>query len=615
MTLPRLAYILGINNSWISITTSILLTLIVVTSVYSLASFFNPELYFFERRVTYHTNEVFDIILNYRVVVLVLSSSLVAWLVLSVSPKREMIFLASIIGVLSILTMYLGPQFLYLIPFIALPLIVTLFLLRRIKIPNVLVLDTSSLFCNYLSFALIVLAIISILYSLGIVDGNIGGGSSDYSYLLITIISWFSPVVVFLLVFSFPSKVIWEELRSRLAFISDKYVLNLKPANIPKRLKLLSLGSIIVLSILIAFSPHIFAGSGSPPIGVDTVQYAEIVDTLSDPQKSPDDVFWLLFRDYSDGDRPFTILLVFAIGSLFSSHLNTIESIEYIIPVILAPSLSIVVFLLARQITQNDLLSLICSFLTAISPQILIGIYAGFYANWLALIFAYLSSMFMFGFLRTSNLKYIVLFSLTLVTVIFTHTYTYTIIILVLSIFLLSSLYLKSFSKRVILVVLAAIIFTIFIDLSRSAILGSSSGVTLNLGVAEKTEAGLSQFESRWSNLVRTVQVHVGGIFGNSVFIMGLALAGIIIVSKKPNMVLLSFLISFLSIGILPLFFGDRVVMTRVLYNIPFQIPAALALIWLARQGNVGILASIALLSYSLAISIRLLANFQENVL
>ncbi|MGH9988675.1 MAG: hypothetical protein ACRD8W_32495, partial [Nitrososphaeraceae archaeon] len=238
-----------------------------------------------------------------------------------------------------------------------------------------------------------------------------------------------------------------------------------------------------------------------------------------------------------------------------------------------------------------------------------------FYANWIALILAYLSSMFMFAFLQTSRIKYIVLFFLLLVTVIFTHTYTYTIIILVLSIFLLSSLYFKSFSRRVILVVLAAIILTVFIDLSRSTIMGSSSGLTLNLGVAESTEAGLSQFESRWSNLVRTVQVHVGGIFGNSVFIMGLALAGMIIISKKTNLVLLGFLISFLSIGILPLFFGDRVVMARVLYNVPFQIPAALALIWLARQGNVGILASIALLSYSLAISIRLLANFQENVL
>jgi len=145
--------------------------------------------------------------------------------------------------------------------------------------------------------------------------------------------------------------------------------------------------------------------------------------------------------------------------------------------------------------------------------------------------------------------------------------------------------------------------------------MGSSSGVTLNLGVAENTEVGLSQFESRWSNLVGTVQVHVGGIFGNSIFIMGLAVAGVIITSKKTNMVLLSFLISFLSIGILPLFFGDRIVMTRVLYNVPFQIPAALALIWLVRQGNVGILATISLLSYSLAVSIRLLANLQENVL
>lgn len=589
--------------------------MIAVTTVYSISSFFDPDLYFFESRVTYHTNELVDIILDQYISVLLLAPSLVVWLVLSISPKIERVFLASVIGVISVLTMYLGPPLLYLVPFVALPLIMTLFLLKRAKIHNVLVPATSSLFTNYLSLALIVLAIISILYSLGVLGENIGGGFSDYSYLLANIFSWFSPLIVFLLVFSFPFKIIWEEIHRRFSLISDRYILDLRPAIVPNRIKVLCMGSIIILSVFIALLPHIIDGSANSLIGVDTIQYAKIADTLSEHKTSSDNAFWIFFRDYSNGDRPLTILFLFAVVSLFSSHLSTVDIIEYVLPIVLTPSLAVVVFFLARQITCNDSVALISSLITAMSPQILVGIYAGFYANWLALIIAYLSSTFMFIFLRTPRLKYLVLFCLTLVTVIFTHTYTYTIIVLVLAIFLLSSLYLKSFSKNIILMALAVIIFTVFVDLSRSALLGSASGLTLDLGVAEKTEVGISQFASRWSNLVGTVQVHVGGIFGNSIFIMGLAFVGMLIISKKTNMVTVSFLISFLSIGILPLFFGDRIVMTRVLYNIPFQIPAALAMVWLMRQGNKGILASVALLMYSFAISVRMLTNFQDNVL
>ena len=39
-------------------------------------------------------------------------------------------------------------------------------------------------------------------------------------------------------------------------------------------------------------------------------------------------------------------------------------------------------------------------------------------------------------------------------------------------------------------------------------------------------------------------------------------------------------------IGIPPLFFGDWVVQSRVFYNIPFQIPAAIALTYISRHEN-----------------------------
>ncbi len=585
-----------------------LLTLITISTFFSIASFLDPDLYFFERRVTYHSNEIIDITVDQRIVQIVLSSSWVLWTFLSISPRKARILTTAVVLFISILSIYLGGSFSYMIAFFALPSIGTLFV-RRTSTRDLLVPDTSTLFGNYFFLALVILSVISILFSFGIAGSNFGGEFSDYSYLLANIVSWFSPVIVFLLVFSLPSKIIWDELRHRSKMVLNRFVLDPSPATLSKRSKSISLISIIVLAIVMTYVPHM---QSERPVGVDTIQYADIADALLQPGTSPETVLWQLFKEYTDGDRPFAILLTLPVVSSLSPYFSTVDSIELVLPMILAPSLSMSIFFLAREITKNEVIAILSAFLTMISPQFLIGIYAGFYANWFALILAFISSTFMFMFLRTSSFRYAVLFFGTLVAVIFTHTYTYTVFALVLTIFLVASLFLRSFGRKVIAVAIIVIILSVIVDLTRSAIIGSSSGVTLNLGVAENTDAGLSQFASRWSNLVRTVQVHVGGIFGNSVFLMSLAFAGILLVSKKTNLVLASFLISFLSIGILPLFFGDRVVMTRILYNIPFQIPASIALIWMARQGYVGILASIALMAYTWAVSIRLLTNFQE---
>lgn len=616
LLLLRLGSVLGKNESWLSIATSIALTLVIVTAAYSIFSFLDPYLYFFESRVTHYTSGLVDDMLDYRTVVIMLSSSLIIWIALSIASKLGRILLASILGLTSVITIYGGEPFVNVIPLVALPLGGILFLTNRITKFEVLVPDTSSLLGSYLSIAFIVLAVLSILYSIGTIDGDIGGDFSDYSYLLVTFFSLISPVVIFLLVFSFPAKIIWEETRSKVRYVSSIFHLDLQPAILPRRLILLSLGSAIALSVVLVLIPSLFHdhAEGST-VGVDTLQYVKVLERIGHQDNSTEDVFWFLFRDYSNGDRPFTILFISAITSLLGSDLNTGNSIELALPIMLAPSLAVVIFHLARQIGRNDLLAILCLFLTTISPQILIGIYAGFYANWLALVIANLAALFMFAFLRTSKYAFILLFGITLATVIFTHTYTYTIFVLVFVIFLISALFLKFYKRRTVLIVLFVIILTVLIDLSRSTILGSSSGVSLNLGVAESTEAGFLQFSSRWSNLVGTVQVHVGGIFGNAIFFMGLAFSGIILIGRKTNQALITFLISFMSIGILPLFFGDRIVMARVLYNIPFQIPAAITLIWLAKHGNTGRLATVALFLISLAVSIRILTNFDDSTL
>lgn len=257
LELYRLANIMGVHYSWISIVTSILLTLVIISTFFSIASFIDPDLYFFERRVTYHTNEIIDIMLDQRIIQAILSTSLVLWIFLSVSCKRERILSTSIVIFVSILSIYLGGSYSYMIAFFAFPSIVTFFVLRRTSRFNLLVPDTSTLFGNYFFLALVILSVISILYSFGIAGSNFGGEFSDYSYLLANIFSWFSPVIVFLLVFSLPSKIIWDELRHRSKVMLNRFVLDISPATLSKRSKSISLVSIMVLAIVMTYVPHI----------------------------------------------------------------------------------------------------------------------------------------------------------------------------------------------------------------------------------------------------------------------------------------------------------------------------------------------------------------------
>ena len=67
------------------------------------------------------------------------------------------------------------------------------------------------------------------------------------------------------------------------------------------------------------------------------------------------------------------------------------------------------------------------------------------------------------------------------------------------------------------------------------------------------------------------------------------------------------FIMIFLSTALIPLFIGDYVLQSRVLYDIPFQIPAAISLYYIGR--NNGKMISIALLLITGYLSLHVLAN------
>ena len=93
---------------------------------------------------------------------------------------------------------------------------------------------------------------------------------------------------------------------------------------------------------------------------------------------------------------------------------NLSEVLEHS-PIILGPGIVLALYFLTLELTRNEKIALIAAFLGAVSFHTLAGIYAGFYANWLALIVGYISIVFLFRYLRSGRPSDIVVFSILLI--------------------------------------------------------------------------------------------------------------------------------------------------------------------------------------------------------
>jgi hypothetical protein len=239
---------------------------------------------------------------------------------------------------------------------------------------------------------------------------------------------------------------------------------------------------------------------------------------------------------------------------------------------------------------------------------VLVGIYAGFYANWFALIIGYVSFVFLFRFLKKPNNKLnLVVFSGLVVLLLFSHVYTWSILVIIMGIFFVSMLVLHYYHRKAIILLLLVILASVIVDVARMTLEGSAGGVEEDIEVAKVTGAGPEQFTLRWSNLLRTMYSYVGGQFSNFlVFALGLYWVFRSNL-RDPSTI---FLMIYLSVGLLPFLLGDYVIQTRVFYDIPFQIPAAIGLAFIRKQTSGGLIVAIPICLLFADISIMAVSNF-----
>jgi len=185
---------------------------------------------------------------------------------------------------------------------------------------------------------------------------------------------------------------------------------------------ILILGCAIAVGGFLALSPYI---SQSRLIGVDTKTYDTLLSQMTDLEAARK----IILEDETAGPKATYFLLLYLIRALTGLPTSTIVKIAVVIPASLLP---ISVYLLVRCATGEDSLAALSSLGGVLSFSTTVGMFAGVYANWLALSFILLSFTFLIKASRQNSRRILVASILTSTLVLVTHVLSWIVFIAVL---------------------------------------------------------------------------------------------------------------------------------------------------------------------------------------
>jgi len=578
-----------------------LITLFIISFffIFWIGSYFQVDIFPLENRATIYTTFHIYIFDKY-VDTIIISLLTTLWLCLSIRGMKRIVS-AIIYGSLTAVALFtnLNPL-LDASVFVSISLIASFFIYQHFSTKKIIQIQTN-LLMSFFSLAVLCIAVSGLIITLLSISSStvVPEWIRNHAVNIFLLFSSFSPALIFFLVAGCVIKLIktrWiEKSKSR---IQNQQII-FQTVKVKRNFLFLSL--IILLSILFALIPHQpFINNENEIVGADTVNYVKWLNNMQVDDQS--ELIHQAFVVQNKGDRPFSLLLFSGVLTIFPE--NPYQAIDHM-PIILSPLLVLTVFFLTREITSNETIALLSSFLTAISFQALIGIYGGLYSNWLALILGYSSFVFLLRFLKKpTSINYLV-FSVLFFLMMLSHIYTWTFFAFFIAIFLIVSYRLKMFERKRLALVFLIIVISIAFDVGKSIMTDTPFGIERDVSFANTRESSENLF-STWSNLSQASLVYLAGIFGNFL-ILSLCIYWLLRshLREMPNL----FIAIFFSIAIIPILLGDEVIQSRVLYNIPFQIPAAMGLVYLANQ-NRGVLLFIAISIWILTMSIQTIINF-----
>ncbi len=570
---------LGMDKSYRLIASSALFSIILFFYMLNIASFLQPTVYPLIDRITYITGFVDKHFVNSLFDSFLIIVCTILWFHFSLTKNKKYFIMAGF-GISFLLVLYLNMDFeRKLLVLITFPTILLLIISKKILKRNIVSFDWR-LSVNYISLFGIAIAILSALVITShILLPELSLPSLNYLYYFFIILSVFSPIYLVLLSFSYPFVLTFRTILKK----CRKSSTNKKPDNIvvkkkyiKQRTRVFHLSIIIFLSIVISMIPHLnTVNKDNESIGVDTKYYVKFLESMAN-SSGYDELLLKAFVTVSGGDRPLSVLFFFLLSSIFYQG-NFYPLLENL-PLLLGPLLVIVTYFLALTITKDHLTSLFASLIT-IPSHVLIGIYAGFYANWFSLIWGYLAILFIFKIMdEPKKIINFIVFSILLIILFFSHAQTWTIYMYVIGLFLVVIFFLnKRRDKKTVIYIFLSMLPSIIVDIVRMLLI-NNSGVNQELNFALQREVGIHGIYTIWQNLIATTHFTLAGQIANPVILL-LTVYWLYRTEIKEKYSI--FFIIFFSLFALPLLFGDRQIQSRFFYEIPFQIPAAIALMGL----------------------------------
>jgi hypothetical protein len=462
-----------------------------------------------------YNRDTYDELFNFYVVSkyidnIIILSGVSIWLILSIKGKAKFIVSTVYSGLTIIAVLARLDIILDILALTSMPLLVLLLTYNKF-LPTMKILSKNvrtDLSANYFVIIGLIISTLGIIVSALPLIFAIPSNSlpvRNYAYEIFVLLSSSSPVLMTLLILCFPIKLLLNESISLIKpKIKDnrknnaQYVTkdnNSKHTTIMRSgTKIIYLALFMLLSVIIAFIPHQpIVNKEDRPVGADTSNYVKLIKNISmNSNGNVQEFIRQIFLVQQAGDRPLTLLFLFTIIKMVPSDLS--HTIDYL-PVALGPALVLAVYFLTRVMTSNnDSISILASFLTVVSFQTLIGIYAGFYANWFALIIGYFSIVYLFKFLKDPSRLNFIAYSVLVILLLFTHVYTWSILAVVMATFLIVMLKMNYYRRRYVILLLLSILFSVIIDNIRMSMTGSTGGIEADFQIYNYYGLGIKQF-------------------------------------------------------------------------------------------------------------------------
>jgi hypothetical protein len=345
---------------------------------------------------------------------------------------------------------------------------------------------------------------------------------------------------------------------------------NLKVLSHPRLLLAISLAASALLA-LIPYRPDL--NPTGDLVGIDSPLYVGwIGQMLARPLSQ---ALQYSFVEGLEGSRPLLLILLYLVASIGASPSQILEYL----PMLLAPLLSLSTYFFVRYGQRNTAVAALAALFSSISFYTPVALWSGYYANWLALVFAYLYMTILLVYSRTSSsLNYLTL-SILSIALFLAHPWTW-VLIATVSLVFAASLWRETHNPGLLRSIITIILSGIVIDLLKSLIFSTR---TVAADIATKTP-GAGFLLGFWSSLVQALLYTHAGLLGNWL-VFALAVLAVFALRFRDHFERL--LILWTSVASVPFAVLDSYHQARIVYDLPIPVlMAETVLFFLPLLGN-----------------------------